>query len=94
MARRCVQNTCIDKGVQSTNLVQQIQELTTLGVITKDVEEWAHVVRWIGNDAAHINKDPVLKGDAEDSLQLAEQLLHVVYVTPAIAKAQRNARNK
>lgn len=94
MARRCVQNTCIDKGAQSSNLVQQIQELTQLGVITKDIEEWAHVVRWIGNDAAHVNKDPVLKEDAEDCLQLAEQLLHVVYVTPAIAKAQRSARNK
>lgn len=94
MARRCIQNACVDKGTTEKDLVKQIQELTKMGVITKDIEEWAHVVRWIGNDAAHVNKDPVTKEDANDCLQLAEQFLHVVYVTPAIAKAQRAARNK
>jgi Domain of unknown function (DUF4145) len=94
MARRCIQNVCVEKGAKEKDLVKQIQELTKIGVITKDIEEWAHVVRWIGNDAAHVNKDPVTRDDADDCLQLAEQFLHVVYVTPAIAKAQRAARNK
>jgi HEPN domain-containing protein len=94
MARRVIQSACKDKGAKENDLVKQIQELTQAGIITKDIEEWAHVVRWIGNDAAHVNKDPVTKEDADDCLQLAEQFLHVVYVTPAIAKAQRTARGK
>lgn len=94
MARRCIQNACIVKGATSTDLVSQIKDLTKSGVITKDVEEWATVVRWVGNDAAHPGKDPVTKEDAEDVLKLAEQFLHVIFVTPAIAKARRTARGR
>jgi hypothetical protein len=94
MARRCIQNACIAKGAKTDNLVAQIKELTTSGMITKDVEEWATVVRWIGNDAAHPNKDQVAKEDAEDVLELAEQFLHVIFVTPALAKARKAARGK
>jgi hypothetical protein len=94
MARRCIQNACMAKGAKSKDLVAQIQELTQAGIITKDIEEWATVVRWVGNDAAHPGKDPVTKEDAENCLRLAEQFLHVIFVTPAIAKAQRTARGK
>jgi len=44
-------------------------------------KEWATVVRWVGNDAAHPNKDAVSKEDAEDCLRLAEQFLHVIFVS-------------
>ena len=94
MARRCIQNACLEKGAKEKDLVRQISELTRLGTITRDIEEWATVVRWVGNDAAHPGKDPVTKEDAEDCLKLAEQFLHVIYVTPSIAKARRAARGK
>ena len=94
MSRRVVQLACIQKGAKKPNLVDQISELSTAGVITKDIEEWATVVRWIGNDAAHPNKDVVTKDDAEDCLKLAEQFLHVLFVTTAIAKARRAAIGK
>ncbi|MEW6616638.1 MAG: DUF4145 domain-containing protein [Thermodesulfobacteriota bacterium] len=94
MARRCIQAACLDKGATEKDLVKQIKELTQAGIITKDIEEWATVVRWVGNDAAHPGKDPVKKDDAEDCLKLAEQFLHVIYVTPSIAKARKVARGK
>lgn len=94
MARRCIQNACVAKGAKNDNLFGQVKELTGAGIITKDIEEWATVVRWVGNDAAHPGKDPVTKEDAEDVLNLAEQFLHVVFVTPAIAKARKAARGK
>jgi len=94
MARRCIQSACIAKGATSGDLVQQIAELAKLGVITKDIQEWATVVRWVGNDAAHPNKDEVTKEDADDCLRLAEQFLHVIFVTTAVAKARRAARGK
>ena len=94
MARRCIQNACLEKGAKEKDLVKQIKELCQLGIITKDIEEWATVVRWVGNDAAHPGKDPVKIEDAEDCLKLAEQFLHVIFVTPAVAKARRTARNK
>lgn len=94
MARRCIQSACIAKGAKSKDLVAQIAELAAAGVITKDIEEWATVVRWVGNDSVHPGKDPVVREDAEDCLKLAEQFLHVIFVTPAIAKARKAARGK
>ncbi len=94
MARRCIQNACIEKGVKEKDLVKQIKELTQQGIITKDIEEWATVVRWVGNDAAHPGKSEVTKEDAEDTLNLAEQFLHVIFVTSAVAKARRAKRGK
>jgi len=94
MARRAVQQACIDKGATGSDLVVQIKDLTTKGLITKDLEEWATVVRWVGNDGAHPGKQSVDEADAVDSIGLAEQFLHVLYVTPAVAKARRTARGK
>jgi Domain of unknown function (DUF4145) len=94
MARRCIQNACLQKGVVAKDLVHQIAELESKGIITKEIKEWATVVRWVGNDAAHPGKDDVKKEDAKDCLELAEQFLDVIFVTPAIAKARRTARGK
>src|SRR6185295_4694249 len=94
IARRCIQLACLTKGCTKGDLVDQIKELTKNGHITKDIEEWATVVRWVGNDAAHPNKQSVTREDAEDCLKLAEQFLHVIFVTTAIAKIRRAARGK
>ena len=51
-------------------------------------------MRWVGNDAAHPDKQAVTKEDAEDILHLAEQFLNVIYVAPAIAKEQLTKRGK
>ena len=74
--------------------MEQIAELAKLGVITKEIQDWATVVRWVGNDAAHPNKDEVKEEEAKDCLLLAEEFLKVIFVTPAIANARKAARNK
>ena len=94
LARRCVQRACIQKGAKKHDLIDQIKELTDSGAITKDVAEWATVVRWIGNDSAHPNANAVEKDDAEDSLKLSEQFLYVLFVAPALAQARRSQRGK
>ena len=68
--------------------------LEAQGEITRDLKEWATAVRWVGNDAAHPNKEPVGKDDAEAVLKLAEQFLNVIYVTPALAQATNEKRGK
>jgi hypothetical protein len=93
LARRAIQSTCIHKGAKQKDLVKQIDELLTQGVITTDLKDWAHLIRWIGNDAAHPNKDIVTLEDATDILELCEQFLHTIYVAPAIAKERRELRN-
>jgi len=94
MARRAMQSACIEKGTTKDKLSEQLQELASNGVITKELKEWADVVRWVGNDAAHPNAEKVTKEDADDILKLAEQFLHVLYVTSAIARERRTIRGK
>ncbi len=94
MARRTIQTTAIDKGATKSVLHEQIAELASMGVITAEIKNWADVVRWVGNDGAHPGKNTVEQQDAEDILHLAEQLLHVVYVTPSVANSLRKAKGK
>jgi hypothetical protein len=94
LARRALQATCKDKGALEKDLVKQIDELFKNGVITVDLKEWAHLIRWVGNDAAHPNKDAVTEDDAKDILELTEQLLQTIYVAPAIAKERRELRGR
>ncbi len=65
-----------------------------IGVITDEIKNWADLIRWVGNDSAHPNKIEVTKEDALDILNLAEQILYIIYVTPAIAKERREKRGK
>lgn len=91
MARRAIQAAIIDKGATKNRLIDQIDELAAKGLITQDLAAWAHEVRYAGNDGAH-PKDRVTKEEAEDILELAEQFLTVLYVTPALAKERRKKR--
>jgi len=95
MARRAIQNACIDKGCNPDDrLVNQIEELFKKGIITMEMKDWATVVRWVGNDAAHPSNPEVTREDAEDILNLAEQLFHILYVAPAIAEEMRKRKRK
>lgn len=97
MARRALQAGCLLKGAdEGKKLQQQIDQLHTLGVITKELKEWAHEVRFLGNDGAHPPKDfandVVSEDDADDALDLTEEFLEVVFVTPARAAARKAKR--
>jgi hypothetical protein len=94
LARRAMQSAALDKGATKSRLVDQIGELQVKGAITLDLKEWADVVRWVGNDAAHPGGTAVTKDDAEAILELAEQFLNVLYVTPALAGALRKKLGK
>lgn len=94
MARRAMQSAAINKGATKNKLADQILELATQSKITSDLKEWADVVRWVGNDAAHPGGEQVTGEDAEEVLKLAEQFLHVLYVTPALANKLRARKGK
>ncbi|TWP21832.1 DUF4145 domain-containing protein [TM7 phylum sp. oral taxon 352] len=95
LARRTVQLICLDKRAdKNKKLYQQIDELFKNGVITKDIQEWAHEVRFLGNDAAHPSKDTVSKDDAKDILDLLESLCEVLYVAPAKAAERKKKRTQ
>lgn len=89
MARRALQEACIEQGATGDRLVVQIDWLAANGVITTRIKDWAHSVREVGNDAAHPNQLIVGEEEAADILELTEEFLHDLYVAPAKAARQR-----
>jgi len=94
MSRRAIQCACMDNGATKEKLHEQINELFTNGTITEQIKEWAHSVRWVGNDGAHPTNLEVTNEDAKDVLDLAEQLMNILYVMPSIAKKHEETHIK
>jgi hypothetical protein len=105
MARRALQGALLAKGASpKKTLEQQIDELRDNHTITNDIREWAHAVRWVGNDGAHPSTeemaDPradevqMTEEDATSMIDLAEQLLTVLFVAPALAQDHITKRGK
>jgi hypothetical protein len=92
MARRTIQSVVHEHGHTAGNLMNQIDAMAAAGQITHQIKEWAHEVRFVGNDAAHPNGVEVGKADAEVIIELAKQLLQNIYVAPSIAQQLRAAR--
>ena len=94
MCRRALQAACLEKGAKKgDDLYKQIDELKENGVITESIKNWAHTVRWVGNDGLHPGS-PVTPDEAEDMLKLTEQMLHILYVMPAIAAKGKESHGK
>ena len=94
MCRKALQRACKEKGAVKKELYEQIDEIATKGVISADLKELAHSVRFIGNDGVHPNDDEVTKEDAEEILNLAEQFLDIIFVAPAKVKEIRERKEK
>lgn len=95
MCRRAIQQACIEKGADvNKNLEKQIDELKDKGIITNQIQSWAHSSRWVGNDAAHPNHTEVTKEDAEDILNLAEQIMNILYVMDELSKRVNKTHEK
>jgi hypothetical protein len=95
MSRRAIQCACIEKGAtENKKLYEQIDELFEMGIITEQIKTWAHSVRWVGNDGAHPTNLEVSKEDAKDVLDLAEQLMNILYIMPSIAEKHKETHTK
>jgi hypothetical protein len=92
LARRAVQTICKDKGAAKNDLKDQIDELFVNNIITKDLQSWAHEVRYVGNDAAHPNAQEVTPEDAEEIIDLLDSLCEVLYIAPAKAANRKKIR--
>jgi len=90
MARRSLQAACKERGCTGRNLVDQIDDLATKGLVTAGQRETVHMARVIGNYGAH--PDDALEIDQEEAegvVELCEDILHNLYVIPARTLAQQ-----
>ena len=96
MARRSVQAALREKGIKGRDLVKEITNMVTEGLITKQLADWAHQVRSIGNVGAHPDEDdvPVSEEDARDVVDFAYYFAHHLYTLPAQIEELRERRKK
>lgn len=95
MSRRALEACCVNKGAdENKNLQGMIEDLFNLGIITKDVKDWSDTIRWIGNDAVHINANKITREDSEDILKITKQILDLIYIFPAISQERLDKRKK
>jgi hypothetical protein len=74
------------------NLYDRIDALASRHDITAAMQEWAHQVRLIGNDAAHEDKEPK-ESDIEAIAAFAETLLKYLFTLPAEVEARKPTKN-
>jgi hypothetical protein len=82
--RALVETVCKEKGTTKFKLVDKIDELVSMGVLTHAGALTLHRLRVLGNDAAH-----EVKPHSEETLGIAmdvvEHLLNDVYILPSVA---------
>jgi hypothetical protein len=102
LSRRCLQSILRDKaGVKPTDLYNEIEEVISSGKLPTDIADALHLVRVIGNFAAHPLKSTntgtivdVEAGKAEWMLDVIERLFDHYFVGPAATAARKSAINQ
>jgi hypothetical protein len=51
-----------------------------MGIITQDTADFANSVRWVGNEAVHVDSEEVTNKDCEAILTLTENISQILYV--------------
>jgi hypothetical protein len=95
MGRSAMQMALRDHNAEGKNLKEEIDNLTSKGILPPIMRDWAHNVRELGNDSAHPKPDqgPTDRRDANDIVQFLDYLLEYLYTLPKRIEAYR-ARNK
>jgi hypothetical protein len=93
MARSVLEATAKDKGIDKGSLASKIDGLEKSGVISKQIQDEAHEIRYLGNDMAHGDfVEPVSEEDADDMLGFLATFLDYVYQMPAAIRRRQETR--
>ena len=67
-------------------LVDRIDEAAKQGAMTKNMADWAHQIRRLGNEAAH-EEEPFSRQDAEELRSFTDLLLRYLFTLPGMLQA-------
>lgn len=84
--RLIVELVCIHLGAKGRNLEAKINNLVTLGKITKDNADVLHATRLFGNNSAHKIQHMVITRQSSIAMSIVETLLTNVFIIPVKAK--------
>ena len=74
-------------------LKQRIDALATRGLITSDLQQWAHMIRDLGNDAAH-EEEPFTEDEARELHSFTDLYLTYVYTLPLTLAARKASKGQ
>ncbi|MCD6523036.1 MAG: DUF4145 domain-containing protein [Candidatus Diapherotrites archaeon] len=95
MCRRALQQACILKSASpKKKLEKQIDELAERRIITNEIKEWAHAIRWVGNDALHPEFPEVAKEEAKEILDLTERFMDIAFAASERVKKLKEKHGK
>jgi len=84
MCRRTLEGICFGFEAQGGNLKNKLIDLKQRGIIESRLYEWAdHVLRALGNDAAHDITVTVSRQDADDALEFTKAIIQYLYMFEA-----------
>ena len=84
MCRRIIDGVAKYNEARGRDLKEKLLDLKSRGIIEARLHEWAdHVLRQLGNDAAHDPNVEITKDDANDALEFTKAILEYVYVFDA-----------
>lgn len=93
LARTTVEAIAKDKGISNGNLYTKIETMAQKNIITDQLKDEAHEIRFLGNDMAHGDLGtPVVESDASDILGFLDTLLDYVYQQPLAIQKRRKLR--
>lgn len=93
LLRALVEGVCRDQECKGKNLEQRIDDLVERSLLSKPEAEMLHVLRYIGNEAAHEQGEPSWT-DLVAGLDILEHLLRSVYVLPQTVKELKSSRDQ
>ena len=82
--RALIEAICLSQETKSKNLAKGIDELSSMGFLSKKQTEFLHAHRFMGNEAAHEIVTPKPE-HLVAALDIAETLLKTIYILPEIA---------
>ncbi|WP_169241887.1 DUF4145 domain-containing protein [Bifidobacterium olomucense] len=93
MARSVLEACAKDKNVTGRTLASKIDALADNGIISPQIQQEAHEIRYLGNEMAHGDfTEPVSEEDADDMLGFLATFLNYVYQMPAAIRRRQEAR--
>lgn len=93
LCRRTLEGICKHFEAKGGNLVKKLEHLRTTGKLDERFHEWAdHVLRGLGNDAAHDVDQIISRADARDALDFTKALIQQMFVLEAAFKRFKERR--
>jgi hypothetical protein len=82
MVRKSLEELCLANGATGANLHARLKDLETKVTLPRDLLDGLHVLKLLGNDAAHIESktfDSIGKDEVEAGILFSKEVLKAVY---------------